>query len=81
MEEGWLCPRCGRVNAPFIAFCNCKKEEFDKNNLKFDKTVPVDTSIINVSRCKNENHDWQLDISSSTDGMHYTCNRCMAKKK
>lgn len=22
-EEGWLCPRCGRVNAPWVRQCDC----------------------------------------------------------
>lgn len=25
--NGWICPRCGRVNAPSITQCNCKEEE------------------------------------------------------
>ena len=24
MNEGWICPRCGRVNAPFMPYCDCK---------------------------------------------------------
>lgn len=24
MNEGWICPRCGRVNAPFTSYCDCK---------------------------------------------------------
>ena len=23
MKEGWICPRCGKVNAPFIPSCDC----------------------------------------------------------
>lgn len=23
MEKGWECPKCGRVNAPWIPQCNC----------------------------------------------------------
>lgn len=23
IKEGWLCPRCKKVNSPFIAFCGC----------------------------------------------------------
>lgn len=23
-EEGWICPRCGKVNAPFVGSCDCK---------------------------------------------------------
>lgn len=31
MKEGWICPRCGRVNAPFIGWCNCKPDEVVSN--------------------------------------------------
>ena len=31
MKEGWLCPRCKRVNAPFTAYCDCK--EATKNDV------------------------------------------------
>lgn len=24
MYTGWLCPRCGRVNAPHINYCDCR---------------------------------------------------------
>ena len=27
MKEGWICPRCGKVNAPFIGWCDCKPDE------------------------------------------------------
>lgn len=23
MKEGWICPRCGKVNAPFMPSCDC----------------------------------------------------------
>lgn len=26
MKEGWICPRCGKVNAPFIGWCDCKPD-------------------------------------------------------
>lgn len=22
-DKGWLCPKCGRVNAPFLPHCDC----------------------------------------------------------
>ena len=31
MKEGWICPRCGKVNAPFAFQCDCKPEEQTTN--------------------------------------------------
>ena len=31
MKEGWICPRCGKVNAPFIGLCDCKPDEMVRN--------------------------------------------------
>lgn len=31
MQEGWICPRCGRVNAPFMPNCDCKPDEAISN--------------------------------------------------
>lgn len=28
MKEGWICPRCGKVNAPFIPSCDCEPKKF-----------------------------------------------------
>jgi len=26
-QTGWICPKCGRVNAPWIPSCNCTDGE------------------------------------------------------
>lgn len=26
IQEGWVCPRCGQVMAPWMPYCNCKLE-------------------------------------------------------
>lgn len=31
MKEGWVCPRCGKVNAPFIPSCDCKDSISNSN--------------------------------------------------
>lgn len=31
MKEGWICPRCGKVNAPFVGSCDCKPDEMVSN--------------------------------------------------
>lgn len=24
-QQGWECPRCGQINAPWMPYCTCKK--------------------------------------------------------
>jgi predicted RNA-binding Zn-ribbon protein involved in translation (DUF1610 family) len=26
MPTGWVCPKCGKVNAPWVASCDCKAQ-------------------------------------------------------
>lgn len=34
MKEGWICPRCGKVNAPFIPECSCDNRKYRSNYRK-----------------------------------------------
>ena len=34
MKEGWICPRCGKVNAPFIGQCSCDNKKYRQNYRK-----------------------------------------------
>lgn len=36
MKEGWICPRCGKVNAPFISQCTCKSNNLAVSNFDVD---------------------------------------------
>lgn len=36
MKEGWICPRCGKVNAPFIGQCTCKSNSTTTSNFNTD---------------------------------------------
>lgn len=44
MKEGWICPRCKKVNAPFTPFCDCKEKYYTNK----------------ATDCINGKHQWEL---------------------
>lgn len=62
LQQGWICPRCGRVNAPSILTCNCSSGYVIgtatnspdvwvyKGNGKCEKAVPPHTHDIPTSQ-------------------------------
>lgn len=41
IQEGWVCPRCGRVNAPWLPNCSCGSNE---TVVTTDNTSPSNTA-------------------------------------
>ena len=31
-QQGWVCPKCGRVNAPWMGTCPCYVDKVNKSN-------------------------------------------------
>lgn len=38
--KGWICPRCGRVNAPWVASCSCNGSVFKKIDTWTETGIP-----------------------------------------
>lgn len=70
MKEGWICPRCGKVNAPFMSYCDCKPNETVSNA---DSECPC-----------GGGHHWRIMIcydNAVGDGITYICDKCGATEK
>lgn len=63
MREGWICPRCKTINAPFAFQCTCKEE------------VEYTQKLSNLSECQQGNHQWEC-CGISTAGVTYRCEIC-----
>jgi len=66
MKEGWLCPQCGTVNAPFVTQCGCK--EYTKSNFSYP------------SRFDGHQHTWK-QIYPVTGGVFFQCVICGTVEK
>ena len=62
MKEGWLCPRCGKVNAPFVGQCSCNNKKYRQNYRKpcshdwvFDDMDDSGTCFYHCSICGSTN--------------------------
>ena len=65
MLEGWICPRCKLVNAPWVDHCDCYK---NTQNSNFSNETPCPDEDC----CKH-----QLVVTGiSTAGTHYRCICC-----
>ena len=65
MKEGWVCPRCGKVNAPFIGSCDCKPDEMVSN-------------VNDECGCGGK-HDWIIDSGNGNAygaGVAFRCKKC-----
>jgi hypothetical protein len=40
MREGWLCPRCGKVNGPHVDSCDCEPQGEADTGTETIKTTP-----------------------------------------
>lgn len=67
MKEGWICPRCGVINAPFIGQCTCKSDI-----IKERSDIPISNQI---SECLKGNHKWEC-CGVDTRGSTYRCKVC-----
>lgn len=72
MRKGWLCPRCGSINAPFISQCTCK------SNIK--KELSNTQKSNDISECLQGYHKWEC-WSIDTFGTTYRCSVCGKTKK
>lgn len=78
MKEGWLCPRCGQINAPFMAFCSCKAEDFETKNYDVPKEDSESSTECNSG--ENCDHYWEC-IGMDTAGSLYRCRYCNELKR
>lgn len=81
MMEGWLCPRCHKVNAPWVSQCSC--EDFWRDKITCNPCTtgayPRDNSNVldswgynHVGECDCVGHLYSDELGIILYGIHYT---------
>lgn len=71
VPQGWICPRCGRVNAPFMPCCSCKEVP---TTVYSTQTYPLDDRVKTTTTAPNNKNyedevkiDWKQQMGSASD--------------
>ena len=60
-NEGWICPRCGRVNAPWLPYCSCDDIAVDITTTGTPYRIyPSSYSTAKTSTAKTGNEDYTV---------------------
>ena len=61
IKKGWICPRCEKINSPYIDSCNCNQNKIEELKHQID--------------CANEYHEWVF-TGKTTTHINYRCKYC-----
>jgi hypothetical protein len=67
-EVGWICPVCGRGNAPSTAYCNCN---MTKPDIVYSNGRTSITSVLDAIPCNSEYTTTAITSSSTSKGSVY----------
>ena len=54
VQYGWVCPKCGKVLAPYVSECNCYKKHYT-NTTTITESSPLPAEYTTIS---NNDGDW-----------------------
>ena len=73
-EEGWLCPRCKRINAPWVRQCDCSPSN-DKITInpcdQWWTTTKVDIKGTTDGNIHPNNITWSTNTNPTVGGSDY----------
>lgn len=67
-EQGWECPRCGRINAPWVRQCDCSRNNWTITSTVLDSdtfTVHPDSTVYQTGGSDYKTGDTYVNVSGT----------------
>ena len=72
MKQGWECPKCKKVYAPWMPSCNCNTTVTSSNTTS-NFTVSVDDATLIDNMCMSYCHDFGLMAEQDRQALRFEC--------
>lgn len=71
IASGWLCPRCGRINAPWVRQCSCAPSTYDWDKITINPCDDWWKNSVDTFRIHPDSVTYTTSVNQVAGGSDY----------